>query len=102
MGKTRYKTLAFQKIYDAMLAAAEELASELYYNGKPHRGAGHRTAFWDGYAGLTQTANMVPGTASAVCFAAGKVFAKRRPGIAFEDAVWTPGVTCQGRVVVRA
>lgn len=96
----RYKTASFQKIYDAMLAAAVDPASELYYNGKPHRGAGHRTAFWDGYAGLAKTANVVPGTPSAVCFAAGKVFAKSHPGISFEDAVWTPGVTRQGRAPV--
>lgn len=93
----RYKRPDYQKIYDAMLAAAVDPSSELYYNGKPHRGAGHRAAFWDGYAGLTQTANMLPGTPSAVCFAAGRVFAKSHPGIAFEDAVWTPGVTRQGR-----
>jgi len=79
-----------------MLTAAQDKSSELYYNGKPHRGAGHRTAFWDGYAGLTQTANVIPGTPSAVCFAAGKAFAKTHPGIPVEDAVWTPGVSRQG------
>ena len=97
MSKARYKTRAFQQVYEAMLRAASDFASELYYHGKPHRGAGHRAAFWDGYAGLKRTANVVPGTSSAVCFAAGKVFAKRNPGIAFEDAVCTPGVTRQGQ-----
>lgn len=76
MSKVRYKTPSFQKTYDAMLAAAQNPAGELYYNGRPHRGAGHRTAFWDGYAGLEHSANVVPGTLSAVCFAAGKAFAK--------------------------
>ena len=92
----RYKTLSFQQTYAAMLAAARDTSSELYRDGKPHRGAGHRTAFWDGYAGLAKTAHVVPGTLSAVCFAAGKKFAKSNPGIAVEDAVWTPGVTRQG------
>lgn len=92
----RYKTPSFQKTYDAMLTAARDESSELYHDGKPHRGAGHRTAFWDGYAGLEKTANVVPGTLSAVCYAAGKEFAKTNPGIAVEDAVWTPGVTHQG------
>lgn len=55
MNKPRYKTAAYQRIYDAMLMAANDNASELYYNGLPHRGAGHRTAFWDGHAGLKQT-----------------------------------------------
>jgi len=31
-----------------------------------------------------------------VAYAAGKQFAKTNPGIAKEDAVWTPGVTRQG------
>ena len=92
----RYKTPSFQKTYDAMLAAARDKSSELYHDGKPRRGAAHRTAFWDGYARLAKTANVVHGTLSAVCFAAGKEFAKSNPGIAVEDAVWTPGVTRQG------
>ena len=92
----RYKTPSFQKTYDAMLAAAKDMSSELYHGGKPHRGAAHRAAFWDGYGGLVKTANVVPGTLSAVCFAAGKTFAKSNPGIAVEDAVWTAGVTRQG------
>lgn len=92
----RYKTPSFQTLYDAMLAAAANPQSELYFQGKPHRGAGHRTAFWDGYAGVVKSANVVPRTPSAVCFAAGKVFARPHPGICVEDAVWTPGVTRQG------
>lgn len=92
----RYKTPSFQKTYDAMLSEAADTSSELYYQGKPHRGAGHRTAFWDGYAGVEKSANVLPGTLSAVCFAAGKAFAKSNPGIAAVDAVWTPGITRQG------
>lgn len=99
MSKARYKTPSFQKTYEAMLAAAQNPSSELYYNGRPHRGAGHRTAFWDGYAGVEHSANVVPGTLSAVCFAAGKTFAKTKPGIRQEDAVWTPGVTRQGESI---
>ncbi len=92
----RYKTPSFQKTFDAMLAAARNKSSELCHDGKPHRGAGHRTAFWDGYASLERTANVLPGTLGAVCYAACKEFAKSTPGIAFEDEVWTPGVTRQG------
>lgn len=92
----RYKTPSYQQTYDALLVAACDQSSELYYQGKPHRGAGHRASFWDGYAGLRRSANVVPGTLSAVCFAAGKAFAKTNPGISREDAVWTPGVTRQG------
>lgn len=94
--KVRYKTPAFQKVYEAMLTAANDLNSELYYNGKPHRGAGHRCAFWDGYAGLTRSANVIPGTLSSVCFAAGKVFAKSNPGIL--EAVWP--ITSKERITL--
>lgn len=95
--KPKYKTPSFQKTYEAMLAAAHDPSSELYHNGLPHRGAGHRTSFWDGYAGVVRSANVVPGTLSGVCYQAGKAFAKTNPGIRFEDAVWIPGVTKQGR-----
>lgn len=95
--KPKYKTPSFQKTYESILAAAADPTSEMYFKGKPHRGASHRASFWDGYAGQANSANVVPNTLSAVCFAAGKVFAKSNPGIRFEDAVWTPGVTRQGR-----
>lgn len=94
--KSRYRDAKKQRFYVALLALAADVTSELYHKGRPHRGAGHRTAFWDGYAGLTRTANVIPGTLSAVAFAAGKQFAKTNPGIAKEEAVWTPSVTRQG------
>lgn len=99
MSTQRYKTPSFQKTYEAMLAAAQNPASELYYNGRPHRGAMHRSAFWDGYSGAKRSAHAIPGTMSMVCFHAGKVFAKSNPGIASEDAVWIPGVTRQGESI---
>jgi len=86
--KPRYKTPGLQSMYEAMLAAAADPKSELYHEGKPRRGAGHRAAFWDGYAELKRTANVIPGTYSAACFAAGRAFARTRPGIAVEDAKW--------------
>lgn len=94
--KPRYKDAQKQKFFASLLALAADRASELYNGGRPHRGAGHRTAFWDGYAGLTRTANVIPGTLSAVAYAAGQQFAKTNPGIPKEEAVWTPGVTRQG------
>jgi hypothetical protein len=100
--QARYKTRSFQKLYEAMLLAAADKGSELYYLGRPHRGAGHRSAFWDGYAGLGRTANVIPGTPSAVCFQAGKEFARTNPGIAIEEATWTPGVTRQGEKPAQA
>lgn len=63
--KPRYKDAKKRRFYDALLASAADLTSEMYHQGRPHRGAGHRTAFWDGYAGLTRTANVIPGTRHA-------------------------------------
>ena len=80
---TKYKTPSFQKVYDALLAAAADQKSELYYDGEQHRGASHRVAFWDGFSGkfdLTgrnRSANVVPGTLSAVAFTAGREWARR-------------------------
>ena len=96
-GKSRYKDAQKQRFYESLLTLAADFKSEMYHDGRPHRGAGHRAAFWDGYAGLQRTANVVPGTLSAVAYAAGKQFAKTNPGIAKEEAVWTPGVTRQGQ-----
>lgn len=97
----KYKTPSFQKAFEAMLIAAADKSSEMYHQGKPHRGASHRASFWDGYAGVKKSANVIPGTLSAVCFAAGKEFAKSNPGIPVDDAVWTVGVTSQGEAGPR-
>lgn len=37
MSKPRYKTQTYQRLYDAMLVAAQDKGSELYYNGKLQR-----------------------------------------------------------------
>jgi len=88
MTKPRYKNLAFQATFDAMLAAANDKTSELYFNGQPDRGSSHKRAFWDGYGGVKKSDDAVPGTERVVCYSAGKVFAKRNPGIAFDEASW--------------
>lgn len=94
--KYKDKDKAKQDFFEAMLALAADKNSELYHEGRPRRGAGHRAAFWDGYGGLKRTANVIPGTLSAVAFAAGKQFASTKPGIPKEDAVWSPTVTRLG------
>lgn len=94
--KPRYKDARKQRFYDSLLALAADRESEMYHQGRPRRGAGHRAAFWDGYAGLQRTANVLPGTLSAVAYAAGLQFAKNNPDIAKDEAVWTPSVTRQG------
>jgi len=79
----RYKNPSMQKVYDSMLTLAADKASELYHQGAPRRGAGHRAAFWDGYSGKftytgpKRSAHAIPGTLSAACFMAGREFARR-------------------------
>lgn len=80
---TRPRNQMLGSIYDSMLEAARDPASELWYNGKPHRGASHRCAFWDGYLNQRSPLNM-PATLASACYKAGQAFAKERPGI--EDA----------------
>lgn len=75
--KPRYKDPSMQKCFEGALTLAADPASEFYYHGKQHRGAGHRCAFWDGYAGLGQTPHAIPGTMSWAFFQAGKEFARR-------------------------
>lgn len=74
---TRYKTPSFQKVYDATLALAADPTSELYLrDGSRHTGALHRCAFWAGFDGARSSFN-VPGTLGAVCYQAGREFARR-------------------------
>ncbi len=79
----RYKNPQWQKLYDNMLFLAGDKSSEMYHEGEPRRGAGHRAAFWDGFSGKfdftgpKRSAHVIPGTMSAVCFMAGREFARR-------------------------
>lgn len=58
--KPRYKDAQKQRFYESLLPLAMDRTSEMYHGGRPHRGAGHRTAFWDGYAACTlRTGNAV-------------------------------------------
>lgn len=77
MSKPRYKNNSMQLIYCGMLILASNTESELYHKGKPRRGASHRCAFWDGYNGMTRSANATPGTLGWACFQAGRKFAKQ-------------------------
>jgi len=43
--RPRYKDAQKQRFYASLLALAADRASELYHDGRPHRCAGHRTAF---------------------------------------------------------
>lgn len=85
---SRYKDPSMQKMYDAMLALADDPASEPYHQGKPRRGAGHRCAFWDGAGGRftasgpKRSPHALPGTLSMACFMAGREFARRTASVA--------------------
>lgn len=85
--KPRYKEKASQRMYENMLTLASDLGSELYYNGNQHRGASHRCAFWDGFSGNftvtgpKRSAQVIPGTLSAVCFMAGREFSRRQKAL---------------------
>jgi hypothetical protein len=85
--RPRYKDPQKQKLFSALLAAAVDLRSELFHEGRPRRGDAHRAAFWDGYAGVQRSADIVPGSLSGVAFAAGREFASTNPGIPKEDAL---------------
>ena len=79
----RYQNPQWQSLFDNLLALAADESSEMYCKGAPRRGAGHRAAFWDGFSGKftftgpRRSAHVIPGTMSAVCFMAGREFARR-------------------------
>lgn len=78
----RYRDPNMQGMYDSMLKLAHDCTTELYYNGQPRRGAGHRAAFWDGYSGKftlrgpKRSPHVIPGTLSHACFMAGRAWRK--------------------------
>lgn len=72
----RYKNKAMQGLYDCLLQLAADKTSELYYKGKPHRGAAHRCAFWDGFDGKPRSPQALPRTMGWACFMAGRKFAR--------------------------
>jgi hypothetical protein len=80
--KPRFKDQRMQAMYETMLRLAQDKESELYWQGEPRRGSGHRAAFWDGasgrfdFTGPKRSANVIPGTLSAACFRAGEEFAR--------------------------
>lgn len=82
-----------QAVYESLLAEAADPMSSLYHLGKPHRGDVYQAAFWDGYAQFKRTVPLIPGTLRAASFAAGRAFARTRPGVSLRDAVWTPSAT---------
>lgn len=71
MKNRTYKDRHLQRMYDACRELSHDTSSELYYNGKPRRGAGHRNAYWDGRSG-TPNHKYERGTFAYVCWAAGK------------------------------
>lgn len=78
----RYKNASMEAMYRGCLALACDVKSEFYNrDGSPRRGAGHRCAFWDGYAGLKRSANAVPGTLSWAAFNAGREMRRRSRSI---------------------
>lgn len=96
----QFKSAQMQRLYDAMLVAAADVSSELYHEGRPRRGAGHRAAFWDGVSGKftlngpTRSANVIAGTLSSACFQAGQAWARK---LAKDVAKTVPGRGGAGR-----
>lgn len=43
---------SMKKMYDACRSFGADKNSSFYIQGKPHRGAGHRCAYWNGRNGL--------------------------------------------------
>ena len=72
----KYKTRQFQAFYDSIRKLAADRSSEFWYNGEPHRGAGHRCSYWDGRSCLKRHARAR--TFSDVAYQAGLDDAKAK------------------------
>lgn len=75
----RFKDPMMRRCYEAAMTQAADNFSDYYYGtGKdgprwPHRGAGNRCAFWDGYNGK-KTMYSGPGTLGYAFYRAGQDF----------------------------
>jgi hypothetical protein len=49
--KRRFKDPKMQEMYETCRVTGLDKTGEFWWNGKPLRGAGHRSAYWNGYDG---------------------------------------------------
>ena len=80
----RYQNRDMERLYVEMQAQALQADSELYHRTQAGRlaqrtGAGHRSAFWRGFAGEPPGVVVTPGTLAWACYQAGKTFARNAP-----------------------
>jgi len=68
--KTRFKDPKLQQFYENCRRLGKDPSSEFYYAGRPHRGAGHRNAYWNGRQGLP--CRYIRGTFAYSAWAAGQ------------------------------
>lgn len=66
----KFKDKGMQTMYETCRRLAADLTSEFYHQGKPHSGAAHRNAYWNGRRGMGPT--LFPrGSLSYACWRAG-------------------------------
>jgi hypothetical protein len=68
--RTQFKNPSLQGTYQACLDAVADQTSNFWWNGKPSRGDGLRSAFWSGYDG--QPSRYVRGSLAYAAWAAGR------------------------------
>jgi hypothetical protein len=69
--RRKFKNRNMQEMYDICRRLAGDLNSEFFINGKPRRGAAHRSAYWTGREGKPN--KLWPrNSLSYACWAAGK------------------------------
>jgi hypothetical protein len=49
---TAFKDKGLQKSYEMARKSGADKSSTFYIEGRPHRGAGHRVAYWNGRNGI--------------------------------------------------
>lgn len=65
-----FKDQSRQKMYETCRALAADTNSTFYVDGRPHRGASHRAAYWNGRAG--KPSSMPRNSLGYACWKAGK------------------------------
>lgn len=59
MARRKYKTNTLEIAYRSCRMLAADFKSSFWYLGLPRRGAGHRSAYWDGRSGVRTTMRRV-------------------------------------------
>lgn len=97
--RRKYKTHMLEIAYRSCRTLAANCKSSFWLSGLPHRGAGHRAAYWDGRSGVRTTMRRAK-TIQDAAYRAGQDDAKARGAIKY-TTLMVSGIVMTRTALVR-